>query len=466
MTNSKKFKDLAEKIALNDFDTVDEEHIFSDSYLTKKQLFMREIKKTTQETHSKRSKKRFLITAACLLLAIPTTAFAATKMYELIVQKQNYEVTVSVNKSAAPKKDTWYQLVLNNLPSQMEVVKHTDSMKYSIKRNPEKGGISFNLWKLGENSDFSTVYSSGYQELEINHKKAVIVTKDKGDFNRQVFLLFEEEGLMLESYIGSDISEEEMLTVLKGISLKPVSKEQASPISEYNQDLLGTKGNLSEPTIIPLKENSKQLVKIGQQIPIQLENQLEYTVEKVELFNSIKGFDLAEFNEFGLSVLNERQALTQDNFLPYQRNVYQLGDGKESVDTLVDSKQTNLKFVYLTTTIKNKEDKATEDIYMHPSLQVLKFENGGWTYARTAGLFEETAMTTEVDYLEPHGEGKSFYNIGSISPNQTKQVKIGFFVDEDKLDSIFLDVFNYGGTSGQLEDLNQENRWWIDLRQE
>lgn len=99
---------------------------------------------------------------------------------------------------------------------------------------------------------------------------------------------------------------------------------------------------------------------------------------------------------------------------------------------------------------------------MHPSLQVLKFENGGWIYAQTAGLLEET-MTTEVDYLEPHGEGKSFYNIGSILPNQTKEVKVGFFVDEDKLDSIFLDAFNYSGNS---EDMNRENRWWVDLRQE
>lgn len=470
MTNLKEFKNLAEKIALNDFDTVDEEHTFSDSYLAKKQLFMQEIKKTTQKNNTKKNKKRFLLTAACLLLAIPTTAFAAAKIYELIVQKQNYEVTVSVDNSAIPKKDTWYQLVINHLPSQMEVVKHTNNMKYSIKGNPEKGGLSFSLWKLGENSDFSTLYSSGYKELEINKHKAVIVTKDNGDnkldFNRQVFLLFKEEGLMLESYIGSDISEEEMMTVLKGISLKSVSKEQASPLSEYNQDLLGTIDNLSESTIIPLKENSKQLFKIGQKIPIQLENQLEYTVEKVEIFDSIKGFNLSEFNAFGLSVVKERQALNQDKFLPYQRNIYKLGDGKESIDTLVDSKQINLKFVYLTTTIKNKEDNTTEDIYMHPTLQVLKFETGGWTYAQKAGFFEETAMTSEIDYLEPHGEGKSFYNIGSILPNQTKQVKIGFFVDEDKLDSIFLDAFNYSGTSGKSEDLNQENRWWVDLRQE
>lgn len=46
-------------------------------------------------------------------------------------------------------------------------------------------------------------------------------------------------------------------------------------------------------------------------------------------------------------------------------------------------------------------------------------------------------MTGEVDYLEPHGDGKSFYNIGSIRPGETVKVNLGYFVDEDKLNSIF-----------------------------
>ncbi|MFS7401263.1 hypothetical protein [Carnobacterium maltaromaticum] len=464
LKNSNDTKNLAEKIALDDFDQLDKEHLFSDSYLTKKQLFMDEIKNKKPEIDSKKNKKRFLITAACLLLSIPTTAFAASKIYELIVEKQNYEVSVSVKNPTSPNQEHWYQLVINNLPPEMEVMKYTDNMKYSTKGNSEQGGLSFNLWKLDGNSNFSSLYSSNYTEMEINNRKAVIVTKENNsDFNRHVFLMFQQEGVMLESYIGSDISEEQMITILNGVALKSVSKEQASPISEYNSALMGTTYNLVEPTVIPLKENSKQLVKIGQKIPIQLENKLEYTIGKIEVFDSIDGFDLENFNEYGLSVLNKHKALNHNQFIPYQRDIYKLGDGKESINQLVDSKKAKLKFVYLTTTIKNKEDKSTEDIYMHPSLQVLKFENGGWIYAQTAGLLEETAMTTEVDYLEPHGEGKSFYNIGSILPNQTKEVKVGFFVDEDKLDSIFLDAFNYSGNS---EDMNRENRWWVDLRQE
>ena len=124
----------------------------------------------------------------------------------------------------------------------------------------------------------------------------------------------------------------------------------------------------------------------------------------------------------------------------------------------------NHKFVYLKTTVKNIGKKSTEDIYMHPSIKQLKFEGNAWNYAKEDGIVEKNIMTGEVDYLEPHGNGKSFYNIGSIRPGETVKVNLGYFVDEDKLDSIFLDAFNYRGT-GDTENMNAKHRWWIDIRQ-
>ena len=58
--------------------------------------------------------------------------------------------------------------------------------------------------------------------------------------------------------------------------------------------------------------------------------------------------------------------------LPYRRDEYKLGNGKDSIDKLVDSKLVHPKFVYLTTTVKNIGKKSTEEIYMTPSIQVLK----------------------------------------------------------------------------------------------
>ncbi|MFC4322606.1 anti-sigma factor [Litchfieldia salsa] len=425
----------------------------------------------TRKQQVKRKRNRILIAAACLLIGIPTTAFGAVKAYDMIVQKQNYEVNISVVNNIFKKRDSWYKLNVGYLPENMEA-NDSLSMKYSFKDNYANGGFSFILWRLGKNSDFQTLYANDYEEKEVNGRIAVIVNKDTGNknvmFDRQVFLLFEEEGMMLESYVGTDVSDEQMMKVIEGISLEPTTEEKATYTADYDGALFSQAKEPTESRVIPLKKDSKQLFKVGQTVPVSIEmngseSKLEYVIEKVEVYDSIDDFKQGNFNELGLNILSENKALDQTNkLLPYKRDVYKVGNGKDSVDELVESQLVNLKFVYLTTTVKNIGKQAIEEIYMHPSLQVLKFEKNAWNYAGEDGIAEDSIMTGEVDYLEPHGNGKGFYNIGRIQPGQTMKVNLGYFVDADKLDSIFLDAFHY---SGATEDMNAKNRRWIDIRQ-
>ncbi|MFH7833460.1 DUF4367 domain-containing protein [Bacillus luti] len=473
MTNSKNSKemyDLAEKIALDDFDKLEEQHEFSHTYTRKKKLFMEEMKLKGERPQKKRKRHRMLIAAACLLIGMPTTVFGAVKVYNMIVQKQNYEVNVSLTNKDSKKSDQWYKLKVGKLPENMEAIDDT-AMKYSFKDNYAKGGFSFILWRVGKDSNFKTLYSKSYEEKEINGKKAVIVNKENGNnnlaFNREVFLFFEKEGIMLQSYIGNDINEEQMVDVLGSISLEPTSKEKSSYISDYDKKYFSQEGKTTK--VIPLKKDSKRLFHIGQKVPVTIimdNSKIEYVIEKVEVFDSIKDFKQENFNELGLGILSENQALDPaGQLIPYRRDEYKFGNGKDSIDQLIESRLIQPKFVYLTTTVKNIGKQETKEIYMHPSIQVLKSKGNIWNYAERAGITEKNIMTGEVDYLEPHGDGKSFYNIGSITPGQTVKVNIGYFVDEDKLDSIFLDAFRYSGSSG-TENMNEKNRWWFDIRQQ
>ncbi|MGH0679365.1 DUF4367 domain-containing protein [Bacillus luti] len=473
MTNSKNSKemyDLAEKIALDDFDKLEEQHEFSHTYTRKKKLFMEEMKLKGERPQKKRKRHRMLIAAACLLIGMPTTVFGAVKVYNMIVQKQNYEVNVSLTNKDSKKSDQWYKLKVGKLPENMEAIDDT-AMKYSFKDNYAKGGFSFILWRVGKDSNFKTLYSKSYEEKEINGKKAVIVNKENGNnnlaFNREVFLFFEKEGIMLQSYIGNDINEEQMVDVLGSISLEPTSKEKSSYISDYDKKYFSQEGKTTK--VIPLKKDSKRLFHIGQKVPVTIimdNSKIEYVIEKVEVFDSIKDFKQENFNELGLGILSENQALDPaGQLIPYRRDEYKFGNGKDSIDQLIESRLIQPKFVYLTTTVKNIGKQETKEIYMHPSIQVLKSKGNVWNYAERAGITEKNIMTGEVDYLEPHGDGKSFYNIGSITPGQTVKVNLGYFVDEDKLDSIFLDAFRYSGSSG-TENMNEKNRWWFDIRQQ
>lgn len=64
MTNSKNYKEiyeLAEKIALDDFDNLEEQHEFSHTYTRKKKLFMEEMKLKDEKPQKRRKKHRMLI---------------------------------------------------------------------------------------------------------------------------------------------------------------------------------------------------------------------------------------------------------------------------------------------------------------------------------------------------------------------------------------------------------------------
>ncbi len=70
MTNSKNSKEiyeLAEKIALDDFDRSEEQHEFSHTYTRKKKLFMEEMK-LKGERPQKKSKKTSYVNRCCLLI--------------------------------------------------------------------------------------------------------------------------------------------------------------------------------------------------------------------------------------------------------------------------------------------------------------------------------------------------------------------------------------------------------------
>ena len=56
-----------------------------------------------EQPQKKRKRNRILIAAACLLIGMPTTVFGAVKVYKMIVQKQNYEVNVSVTNKESKK---------------------------------------------------------------------------------------------------------------------------------------------------------------------------------------------------------------------------------------------------------------------------------------------------------------------------------------------------------------------------
>ncbi|WP_314065633.1 hypothetical protein [uncultured Vagococcus sp.] len=67
--------------------------------------------------------------------------------------------------------------------------------------------------------------------------------------------------------------------------------------------------------------------------------------------------------------------------------------------------------------------------------------------------------------MDSHGEDKGFYKMPKIEPQEKRTIHFGYFVDEEQLSSMFINLFYYGGVSDNVEDLGANDRWWVDIRQ-
>ncbi|MGE7623167.1 hypothetical protein ACQKMD_08965 [Viridibacillus sp. NPDC096237] len=459
-SKQKQWKKISEKIAMEEFENVEEHHEFSKEYNLKKKIFLNELKMQGNMKRKQYKKRmRLIMAAAVLFIVVPTTTYAGVSIYSTIINKENYETNYLIKKEDKTKIAYEYvKMEIGYLPDNMVEDKDSGSMKYSYKNRINEGGLSFILWKLDGDADFSILNSLEADKIEIGNHKGVLIKKE-GEFNRQVFLLFEEEGYVLETFVGDDVNNQVMEKVLASIFLVKSDKDQATPSSVYKEEAV--EALKSEK----LSKDSKRIFSIGSTAPVEISNRgekhkLDFVVNNAKVMDSISQFDSKDFNDFHSDLLEESQ--NNSGKLPfYERETYKSGDGKNTIDELIDTSMIQKKFLYLTVTIENKEDKKISDFYFSPHFISLKDNGENWRFELETYTSDETS--SEVAYLDGNGEGNSYYKLPDLEPNEKRVVHIGYFVDADQLKTAFLDIFN---NRTIMENVEGNDRWWIDLRQQ
>lgn len=468
MTTSEKhwqaLAEAAEKMALASSEQGEESHAFSEDYQQRKAAFLRD---EAEEKRLKKYRKRLIAIVAGLLIGIPTTVFAAKQLYDFVVEKENYEVKVSVKQHSADtsisqEEEVFYKLSLGYVPDGMSDF-NEQGMKYWYEDNYGMGGFSFLLWKVNEQADFSELFVASYQEVNFGEHQGVITTtvENESDMSRHAYVLFAEEGFMLEVYVGNDVPEIELMKVLSNVRLEATTAEQGTVYQDY--DDLKTMDQQREITVKPLVKTNPQLLGVGEKVAL---GNVNFTIETVEVRQSIAGLELANFYSSMLERLYEREMIDEaGNLIPYERLSYQRGDGKNTIDQVIDRKWSQPKLVYLTATLESLSNHPIEDLFMQNRLTLLTETKGGWTYASEDMASDPGLLSSEIDYLDSHGEGKGYYRLPTIAPKEKRVIHFGYFIDEAQLSQMFLDSFSYGGVTDYIDDLNASDRWWIDIRQ-
>lgn len=461
----KELKKEAEKIALEEFNQEKEEHLFSTRYNERKALFLNNM----EQKNSKKitwTTQRIVLAAAIALFAIPSSVYAATKLYQWYVTKNNYQVSLSLNSEQTDKNKKYYQLALDYLPKGM--TGSSESNKYSYQNNLDKGGLTFQLWKINKKADFDVLFTEDYQEETYNGHPALLVNMTKTidnterDFNRRAYLLFEKEGYVLETFIGSNVPNEEISKILTQVSLKESDKAKATPTTNFDdyQQRIAQEKEPEPQKQATLAVNSPTIHKIGETVTVKpYDNEMvKLTIDNVDLLSSTKSLNQNNFSDYFIDYLNEEKMINQQHdLLPFKQKKIKTGDGKETVDQVLHEKTVQPKFVYLTATIENINNKPLADLYLQDTPKLLVQD--GKQFVETNINTNKSAFSGEVDYLDNHGEGKSFYRLPTLAAKEKRTLHFGFFIDDYQAEQMFLPIFNYGN-----EDLDSDKLTLIDIR--
>lgn len=458
---------VAEEIAKDEFNMAHEKHEFSKDYQKRKEVFLSSM---TETKTKKWTTKRLLVVVVLFIIIVPTMIVGAKEVYQWYVTQKDYKVTMSV-KGSSTNDAVFYQLNVGYLPDNM--TGNDESGKYSYKDNLGMGGFSFVLWKVKDTAEFTELNTKDYEEVTYGENKGYLIHKEgfnvnqEDGFDRIVYLFFEKEGYVVESYVGNDVSDTDLEKVMSNISLKETDKEEVAYSIDYDTY---RKYFENEPVDDGLANSklaidSPNIYKIGESVkanPLE-ELEFEFTIDNVEVLDNIKELDAANFHEFSIERMKEKQLLSEDFVLqPYTQQIIKGGNGETTIDEIVGEKTVTPKFVYVTATINNKANSDITDLYMQNSPQIVKTKGNYYVPNRIVGeVVDFESYSGEVDYLDSHGEGTSYYKMPTIKRKEKRVIHFGYFIDDDQLAKMLFPVFNYSNQ----EDLSRSESKWIDIRQ-
>lgn len=444
-----------------------------------------------------RSKRRIGIAAIAVAVAaaIPTSVYAANLVRsttrversgqyaaDLVVQPQTEQSTTDSTQQlgAQPLEDMGpVKINLSYIPDSF-VKGEQGKLTYFNPETPYQGGISVFLWKLeGDDSEFRMAMRSAVdsEELHFNDnvglymQRNTVAKNDSIQMDKDALLHIGNSQYVVEVFGGEDLSKEEMLKVVEGISLTPVADaSQADPADVYQapQEEVRADAGVAESEKLRFdKDDITGVYQIGdthQEQVVQFESggpdlPVDVTISNIRIQDNFDGLDSGEIN--GPS--DYASYLDADgNLVPNVRTYYEPGDGVNTVDTAIGTKEFQQKIIVADITYTNHTDQVADSICVCPSLFFLQEDKD--SYVEYDGLNEtNTLYTDSCLYLQGdffyYNMGSGNYtveknNINHLQPGESATVQLAFAVNADSLPYAML-YFYWDGGAG-LVDISQQ----------
>lgn len=445
------------------------------------EMVEREVEKQVKKVRPHFSTKKTAAVAIVAVMALGTTVFAGAQIskmygtsagkYGIVTKIKNEETQTSdagtVKNIDIPK----VAMKFGYLPEGLK--ERDDDGKFDL-NGSSQSGVSIVLYRMDKGDDAFKVLDTNVlkkEELKVGEHDAeyLEVTKapdESNSFNQSLYVHYPEKHYVMEMYATEDIPKAEVLKMAAGITLENSDKQdlRVEDWSVFEQTMIENQKSrgverIAKNTSIK-KSKMKNHHKIGDTVTVgaaawegknKADQTMDVTVKDVQIKDNINNLD-TRYMEDAESFA--KIADKNGKLLPNKINYVKYGDGVQSIDQIVKTRNVTQKLVYVTLEYKNTGNKEIKEGLYWGNLLAAKENTDSYDiYEETPGEnedWDEAVNTSPVNdremvYYDVRGGGKGVNHINSLKPGETKTIHIAFVVNEDILPYMYLNLDGEGG---------------------
>ncbi len=479
----------------------------ADMRLMVEQEVQRQIGTVSPARRGRKHMTRKVLTAAFAAAMLLGTTVAARVVYKMHTEEVgDYAVRTKIESASHTDHTTSPDSVTQDSTIQditMEAtylpagMVETEDGKYSYVNNLYKGGVSIIFYKMDTGDAQFEMLTTDVKETEpvrVNDHDGVYIVLHGGEgdeisYNQRIYVAYTDVHYVMEMFVSSDVSKEEIIKIAEGIRLEPVLDEGAQDIVhaynwsdylkttyeneavvEWNTDSFVSKSAMANTHTIGEAFAAAQF-ELPEEDWMGL-GSVEIKVTDVQACDEVSLLDQSVMDHDSRQEI-QKELDASGKLLPVTINYMKYGDGINSLNQVVDSRIVPQKLVYATVEYTNIGTEMLEEVLFFGNLIKIVEENGQmkcykgkasndsvvWDEAVVQGA----AHYAEMWYYDVHGGERHNNYITNLGAGETATVHMAWLVPEEELPYLYLDL----NTSGSGFEFCEESLavGYVDIRQ-
>lgn len=408
--------------------------------------------------------KKAVIIAAAATLCVGGTVFAASRIYQLNLEKEEkYQASVQVtSEEALPEEVDEVEIKVNYLPEGFATDPDKGIERYYKNPQIEDAGYVVKEPLFIDEADPLTVsFVKDSETLTINGHDAVYIneqsTPDERWMNGTLYIVFEDVHRILPIWHWGHSSKAELLKIGENVELVPTGNKVSSSELSLWSELVNFEtqkyddSDLEEQTTASAAEMAN-MHQVGDTFEIKQHNKQGEAISGLQA----RVTDVQTADDLSLLTQTEqiperlKELIGPDGkFMPDTLSHIKFGDGANSLTEIVRTEQSPVKLVYATLEYTNNGTETINDVLVYVPLMQLVQDGDNYTiYDRTDDdcdyVENEHIFPSEMEYHDISSDPMQKNYIPEIQPGETVTVHLAWMVNADELDKIYLDPSGVG----------------------